>query len=97
METAGHYIQLLRKFVREHGQEYGIIRMGIFGSIARNEQNNTSDLDVYYEGPVIDLFDPHDLQSDLENLLGIRVDLIRKHRYMHPAFLERIMKDMIYV
>ncbi|KAA6326144.1 hypothetical protein EZS27_024713 [termite gut metagenome] len=97
METSNHYVQLLHEFVREHGEEYGITRMGIFGSISRNEQTNTSDLDIYYEGPVIDLLDPRDLQSDLENLLGIRVDLIRKHKYMHPTFLKRIKKDMIYV
>jgi predicted nucleotidyltransferase len=97
METSSHYVQLLHEFVREQGGKYGITRMGIFGSISRNEQTNTSDLDIYYEGPVIDLLDPRDLQSDLENLLGIRVDLIRKHKHMHPTFLKRIKKDMIYV
>jgi predicted nucleotidyltransferase len=97
METSGHYVQLLRQFMRDHGQEYGITRMGIFGSVSREEQTGASDLDIYYEGPVIDLLDPRDLHSDLENLLGVPVDLIRKHKHIPPTFLKRITKDMIYV
>jgi predicted nucleotidyltransferase len=97
METTNHYIELLRTFMYEHGEEYEISRMGIFGSISRNEQTDASDLDIYYEGSVIGLLDSRDLQSDLENLLGVRVDLIRKHNYMNPTFLKRIMKDIIYV
>jgi predicted nucleotidyltransferase len=97
METKNNYIHLLRKFKQEHANEYGITCMGIFGSVARGEQKEDSDVDIYYEGPVIGLLDPRDLHANLENLLGVPVDLVRKHNYMHPAFLERIMNEIIYV
>ncbi|MDR1866554.1 MAG: nucleotidyltransferase domain-containing protein [Bacteroidales bacterium] len=97
MRTTDEYIRLLRAFKDEHGAEYGITRMGIFGSVARGEQTESSDVDVYYEGQVIDLLDPRDLHGSLENLLEGRVDLVRRHNYMRPAFLERIMKEIIYV
>lgn len=97
MEAANKYINILRQFMKNHGKEYGITRMGIFGSVARGEQSKDSDIDIYYEGQVINLLDSRDLHGYLENILGAPVDLIRKHNYMRPAFLERIMKDIIYV
>ncbi len=97
METTGKYLRTLRRFMKNHGEEYGIVRMGIFGSVARGEQTEHSDIDIYYEGEPIGLLDKRDLRSYLENILGIPVDLIRKHNYLRPAFLEKIMKDIIYV
>ena len=97
MKTTNKYINTLHRFMQNHGKEYGITRMGIFGSVARGEQKNDSDIDIYYEGQVIDLLDSRDLHGYLENILGAPVDLVRKHNYIRPAFLERIMKDIIYV
>jgi predicted nucleotidyltransferase len=83
--------------MQKHGNDYGITCMGIFGSVARGEQTKNSDIDIYYEGQVIGLLDSRDLSSYLENILGVPVDLVRKHNYIRPALLERIMKEIIYV
>lgn len=37
MATREEYIRLLRNFVSEYGAEYGISRIGIFGSVARDQ------------------------------------------------------------
>ena len=97
MKTTNKYINILHHFMQDYGKKYGIARMGIFGSVARGEQTKDSDIDIYYEGQVIDLLDSRDLHGYLENILEVPVDLVRKHNYMHPAFLERIMRDIIYV
>jgi predicted nucleotidyltransferase len=47
MKTTNDYIQLLRDYKREHAAEYGIERLGIFGSVARGEQTDDSDVDIY--------------------------------------------------
>jgi predicted nucleotidyltransferase len=97
MKTTQEYLHLLGDYKRRHAAEYGIERMGIFGSVARGEQRSDSDVDVYFESPSMSLFKMGGLMCDLEDLFGARVDLIRKHKNLSPAFLHRIEQDIIYV
>jgi predicted nucleotidyltransferase len=97
MKTTNEYCLLLRDYKRKHAAEYGIERMGIFGSVARNEQKENSDVDIYYEGPAMSLAGSVRLLEDLEKLFGTHVDLIRKHKYLKPEFVNRLKKELIYV
>ena len=97
MRTREQYILLLRKFVAEHGTEYGITRIGIFGSVARNVQTENSDIDIYYEGKSLGLKSLVELPMQLEKFLGEPVDVVRKHSNMRPSFVKRIMSDIVYV
>lgn len=48
----------------------------VFGSTARNEDTDGSDLDLLVDAlPGTTLFDLGDLQQEIEKLLGVRVDL----------------------
>ncbi len=96
MFTLEKYIELLRKFVTEHGEEYGISRIGIFGSVARGENNEDSDLDVLVEAPVLGLFAIVNIKSALEKLFHKKVDVVRKTDYMPPRFRARIEREVIY-
>ena len=49
MKTTQEIIRLLKDFKAAHAGQYGILRMGIFGSVAREEQTEDSDVDIYYE------------------------------------------------
>ena len=91
------YLHLLRNSQKEYSNKYGIIRMGIFGSIARGEQTEKSDIDICIEAPPMGLFMFSGLCLSLEELLGVPVDLIRIHKNMNPRFKKRIEKDVIYV
>ena len=42
MKTTSEYIALLRKYMAENAYKYGIMRMGICGSVARGEQTAES-------------------------------------------------------
>lgn len=42
MKSTNEYLQLLRQYMDSHGGKYGIVRMGIFGSVARGEQTEKS-------------------------------------------------------
>jgi predicted nucleotidyltransferase len=97
MKTTTEYIRLLRDYKRDHAVKYGIERMGIFGSVARGEQAEDSDVDVYFESPSMSLFKMGGLMCELEDLFGTRVDLVHKHKNLQQPFLHRIEKDMIYV
>jgi len=95
--TTYECIQLLRGFKALHAQEYGIERMGIFGSMARGEQTEKSDVDIFYEGTSMGLKSLVQLPMELEKLLGVSVDVVRKHANIRPRFLQRIEKEIIYV
>ncbi len=97
MITKNEAIKLIsqaKPFLRD---EFGVREIGIYGSFARDEQVENSDIDIlvvlekpdygFYAGALI----------YLEKLLGIKVDLIRKHNKMRESFLRRIEKEMIYV
>jgi predicted nucleotidyltransferase len=97
METKEQYISVLRKFVAEHGAEYGIMRIGIFGSVARGEQTETSDVDIYYEGPALGLKSLAGLPQALSEYLNAPVDIVREHEGLNSSFRNRIMREVIYV
>jgi predicted nucleotidyltransferase len=97
MKDTSFYISLLREFSRKYAERYGIDRIGIFGSVARGDNNGNSDIDIYYEGKPQSLMNSLDLHGELENLFGVKIDLIRKHFNMSKSLLERIHRDVIYV
>jgi predicted nucleotidyltransferase len=86
----------LRKFAAEHGSEYGISRMGIFGSVARGDNTPDSDLDILIEAPVLDLFTLVGIRQKLEELFEMPVDVVRKTEYMPPRLRSRVEKEVIY-
>ena len=45
MKDYRYYITLLKQFKSKFADKYGILKIGIFGSVARGEQTEKSDLD----------------------------------------------------
>jgi len=91
------YLNLLRKNKRRYADKYGVTRIGIFGSVARGEQTENSDIDICIEAPPMDLFSFSGLYLSIEELLGVSVDIVRMHKNMNPRFRKRIENDVIYV
>ena len=50
MESRQEILALLRDFKIRQAENYGILRMGVFGSVARDQQTESNDVDIYYEG-----------------------------------------------
>ena len=46
MKTKDEIIAILRNFKEEFGERYGIEKLGLFGSVARGEQKEDSDIDI---------------------------------------------------
>ena len=91
------YLNLLKECKDEYANQYGVTRIGIFGSVARDEHNENSDLDICVETPPMGLLMFSSLCISLEELLGVTVDIVRMHKNMNPRFRKRIEKDIIYV
>jgi predicted nucleotidyltransferase len=97
MKTTNEYLDILSQHKQQYASEYGIERIGIFGSVARGEQTDDSDVDVCIESPSMSLFTLSGLYLNLEKILGTPVDIIRMHKNMNPYFKQRIEKEAIYV
>jgi len=97
MDTRVEYMNILQRFKQEHGSEYGITQIGIFGSVARGEHTEESDVDVLVEAPVMSLLTQIGIKHQLEEMMGVPVDVVRKSKYMPPRFKARIEKEVMYV
>jgi len=97
MQTKNEYLNKLRQFKKQYSSEYGIERIGIFGSVARGEHKENSDIDIYYEGKSLGLKSLVEFPMQLEKFFGVHVDVVRKHNNLRPAFVKRIMNDVVYV
>jgi len=78
-------------------EKYGVTRIGIFGSIARDDASEESDVDIVYEMSRPNLFTVVHLKEELENILQCSVDLVRYRERMNPLLKKRIEKDGVYV
>ena len=97
MNTRVEYINILQRFKQEHAGKYGITSIGLFGSVARGEHTEESDVDVVVEAPVMSIFTRMDIKNRLEEMMGVPVDVVRKSKFMRPRFKARIEREVIYV
>ena len=74
---------------------YGACNVRVFGSVARSEADEQSDIDFLVElEPGRTLFDLGGLQCDLEQLLGCRVDVVTE-RGLKPRMRERVLREAV--
>ena len=74
--------------------DFDVRSLRLFGSLARGEQQESSDVDVFVEMPP-SLFMMVGLKYYLEDLLGTTVDVVRKHRNNDAFLLKEIEHDGI--
>ena len=88
----------IRKLVAPVAGKYGVGKLALFGSYARGDANPNSDIDlrVVDKGKIIGYFELAGLQLDLEESLGIRVDMLTTGA-LSSEFLARISKEEIIV
>jgi predicted nucleotidyltransferase len=78
--------------------KYHIIRIGLFGSYARGEQNINSDIDllVEFEDNTQDLYDLKlQLKDFFLKTLGIEIDICRE-KYIKPRIKKQILEETVY-
>jgi len=90
-------LQELRRVKPDFERRYGVTKIGIFGSIARNEIHEDSDVDVVLEMRKPDLFYMVHIKEDLEKRLKMPVDVIRYRNMMNRRLKARIDREAVYV
>lgn len=75
-------------------QPYNPTRIGVFGSVARGDSTEKSDIDILYSfQETVGMFKLISLQLELENKLNAKVDLVSE-KYVNPKLKSSIMSDL---
>ena len=97
MRTTSEYLNLLKQFKLNRAAAYGIKSLGLFGSAARGELHEGSEVDVVYEGEPNILLRSR-MKAELEALFGCRVDVVRYRKQLNGTpFGDSINQDLILV
>lgn len=89
MKTRQEYIDILRSHAEELTNRFDISSMVLFGSVAREEQTENSDIDLFVDMPPVCL-KACAAMNYLEDLLGCPIDLVRNHSGIRPFFRKQI-------
>jgi uncharacterized protein len=89
-------LAILRRYKAEFAQQYGILAIGVFGSVAREETGRQSDVDVVLRIAKPDLFLLAGIKNDLEEKLHRPVDLVTYREGMNPFLRKKIEGEAIY-
>lgn len=90
-------LSILGDYKRRNAKEYGILEIGVFGSVARDEATENSDVDIFIKTATPNPFVLVHIKQDIEDLLHQRVDLVRMRDQMNTHLKSRIEKEGIYV
>ena len=88
-------LNYLKEHYSEFKNKYNVEKIGLFGSYARDEATENSDIDIFVKMKP-SLFDMVAIKEQIENDLDRKVDIIREHKNIKPIFLKMIQKDLIY-
>ena len=91
------YINILQGCSSTLRNDYGIKSLRLFGSVARGEDHEGSDVDVFVETEAPNPFLLMDAKDFLERLVGRSVDIIRNHKNLNPRLRSRIERDGVAV
>lgn len=95
MESRSDILRLI-EVNKEKIRGFGVKRLGIFGSVARDEQTDTSDVDILVELESETFRGYMGLLLFLEDLFGRKVDLAIKDS-IKPRIRDRVLAETIYV
>ena len=95
--TTNDVLARLKMFKESREAEYSLRSLGIFGSFARGQAQEDSDVDVVFETSEPNLFRTSRMKQELEELLARRVDVVRLRERMNPRLKQRILREARYV
>lgn len=77
--------------------QFAVKSLAVFGSVARGEATESSDIDLLVEfNQPIGLFEFIRLKNYLENLTGLKVDLVTSDA-LRPTMRDSILSEAVYV
>jgi uncharacterized protein len=94
LEEINQWLVLHKPLLQER---YHVRQLGVFGSYVRQEQVESSDVDLLVEfSEIPSLLKFINLENYLSDNLGVKVDLVHK-RGLKPRLGERILAEVVYL
>jgi predicted nucleotidyltransferase len=97
MKTINEIRQVLSLQKQSLCDNYQITEIGIFGSYARGEETEASDIDIlvdYETAPTFIML--VELRDYLSQLFGLKVDIVTKNG-LKPRIRDRVLAEVIYI
>ena len=89
-------LKILDLYKKEVANAYKILKIGVFGSTARGEANDESDVDIVIRISEPDFFMLAGIKNDLENRLKKSVDIVTYTDTMNSFLKKRIDHEALY-
>ena len=93
--TKSDVLNYLSKHFQEFHNKYNVEKIGLFGSYARDEATEDSDIDIFVQMHP-KLLDMIAIKQLIEEDLHQKVDIVRLRDKMNPYLKKRILRDGIY-
>ncbi len=90
-------LETLRRHKTEFAERYGVVALGVFGSVARDEAGPDSDVDVVVAMTKPSLFSMVHIKTTLEEEWHCHVDIVQYWEQMNPFLKSRIDHEAHYV
>jgi len=95
--SRNNVLKLLKDFKKNNSKKFEILNIGLFGSVARDEATENSDIDIVVTTKTPNPLNIVHMKDALEKKLMKHVDIVRLRDNMNSFLKERIKKDVIYV
>ncbi len=97
IKTRTEVLEILRSLKDELKERYHVDRVALFGSYAREEQGESSDIDILVGFSAgADLFDLVGVSQYLEEKLASRVDVVPETA-LRPEIRGRVVRDLLVI
>ncbi|MBT3225161.1 MAG: nucleotidyltransferase [Deltaproteobacteria bacterium] len=97
MADRSRVLDILTRYKNRFAEQYGITALGVFGSTARNEADNDSDVDIVIKMRKPDLFYLVHIKDELQEAYHAPVDIVHYREKMNPFLKKRIDNEAVYV
>ena len=95
MLNQNQILSSLQKYKNKYEKQYGIEDIGIFGSYAKNTAQEDSDIDIFVKLKHSNLFLLSRMRIELEELFGIRTDIVQLRDKMNLYLKKHIENESI--
>ena len=94
-----YILDYLKSNKDKYSNQFGVKFIGLFGSFARDDANEKSDIDILYEieeNKTLSMFKYLKLIGELENNFHTKIDLVRTAT-LKPQIKKYVYQDLVYV
>ncbi len=90
-------ISVLQNFKKQYSAQYGIQSLGFFGSLARDDARDDSDIDIVIKIDPPNLITLSRIRLEIEESIHKHVDIVHYRERMNKLLKKRIDSEAVYV